>query len=171
MYFIKFMLLIILFCTSTIIGILISKKYSARVQILKDLKNALNMFEVKINFSFETIPEIFKEISDKFGGIVAKIFSGTVKYINEENLLAGEAWEKSVELNGYSLKKEDINSIKSLGKMLGRTDIDGQVSQIELVNSFLEKQINDAVDSKNKNEKMYKKLGVIVGLVLVIVLI
>lgn len=171
MYLIKFMLLVILFCTSTAIGILISKKYSTRVQILKDLKNALNMFEVKINFSFETIPEIFKEISDKFGGTVAKIFSGTIKYINEDNFLAGEAWEKSVETNGFSLKKEDINSLKSLGKMLGRTDIDGQVSQIELVNSFLEKQINDAVESKNKNEKMYKKLGVIVGLVLVIVLI
>ena len=171
MYFIKFILLITLFCTSTAIGILISKKYSNRVQILKDLKNALNMFEVKINFSFQTIPEIFKDISDKFEGTVAKIFSNTIKYINEDNLLAGEAWEKSVDSNGYSLKKEDINSLKTLGKMLGRTDIEGQVSQIELVSSFIEKQIIDAVESKNKNEKMYKKLGVIVGLVLVIVLI
>lgn len=171
MFFIKFILLIILFCTSTAIGILISKKYSNRVQILKNLKNALNMFEVKINFSFETIPEIFKEISEKFDGTVAKIFSNTVKYINEDNLIAGEAWEKSIDLNSGCLKKEDLNSLKSLGKMLGRTDIDGQVSQIELVSSFLEKQINDAVESKNKNEKMYKKLGVIVGLVLVIVLI
>lgn len=171
MFFIKFMLLIVLFCTSSIIGILISKKYSNRVQILKDLKNALNMFEVKISFSFETIPEIFNEISKKFDGTVSKIFSNTVKYINEDDLLVGEAWEKSVESNGYNLKKEDINSIKSLGKMLGRTDIDGQVSQIQLVSTFIEKQIVDAVESKNKNEKMYKKLGVIVGLVLVIVLI
>lgn len=171
MYMIKFILLTVLFCTSTSIGILISKRYSNRVQILKDLKNALNMFEVKINFSFETIPEIFREISDKFDGTTAKIFLNTVKYINEDNLLAGEAWEKSVEVNGYNLKKEDINSIKTLGKLLGRTDIDGQVSQIELVSNFLEKQINEATESKNKNEKMYQKLGAIIGLIIVIVLI
>lgn len=171
MYMLKFILLTVLFCTSTFIGILISKRYSNRVQILKDLKNALNMFEVKINFSFETIPEIFNEIASKFDGTIAKIFSNTVKYINEDNLLAGEAWEKSVEVNSYNLKKEDINCIKTLGKLLGRTDIDGQVSQIELVSNFLEKQINEATESKNKNEKMYQKLGAIIGLIIVIVLI
>ncbi|MCR5146284.1 MAG: stage III sporulation protein AB [Clostridia bacterium] len=171
MYLIKFMLLTVLFSTSSIIGILMSKKFSNRVKVLKDLKNALNIFEVKINFSFETIPEIFKEISNKIEGTAGKIFSQTLKYMNEDNLIAGEAWEKAVDANGYSLKKEDINSLKTLGKLLGRTDVEGQITQIELVSSFLEKQINDAVESKNKNEKMYQKLGVIIGLVLVIVLI
>lgn len=171
MYLIKFMLLITLFGTSSTIGILLSKKFSNRVKLLKDLKNALNIFEVKINFSFETIPEIFKDISNKIDGTAGKMFSQTLKYMNEDNLIAGEAWEKSVETNGYNLKKDDINSLKTLGKLLGRTDIEGQISQIELVSSFLEKQLNDAVESKNKNEKMYKKLGIIVGLVLVIVLI
>ena len=171
MYLIKFMLLTVLFGTSSMIGILMSKKFSNRVKVLKDLKNALNIFEVKINFSFETIPEIFKEISNKIEGTAGKIFSQTLKYMNEDNLIAGEAWEKAVDANGYSLKKEDINSLKTLGKLLGRTDVEGQITQIELVSSFLEKQINDAVESKNKNEKMYQKLGVIIGLVLVIVLI
>ena len=66
MFLVKCILLLTLFGTSSIIGILISKKYVARVQILNDLKSALNMFEVKINFSFETIPIIFEEISQKF---------------------------------------------------------------------------------------------------------
>lgn len=171
MYLIKFTLLTILFSTSSIIGILLSKRYSNRVVILKDMKNALNMFEVKMSFSFETIPEIFKEISLKYSGVVSKIFLTTVKLINENNMIVGEAWEKSLEINGGNLKKEDINCLKTLAKLLGRTDINGQVNQIELVNNFLERQINEAVESKNKNEKMYQKLGVIIGLVLVIVLI
>ncbi len=171
MHILKIGLLFILFCTSTIIGLLISKKYSNRVRILKDMKNALNMFEVKINFSFETIPEIFTEIGQKIGGIAGKIFSDTVNNIEQKNMLAGEAWEKSVDDNGTNLKKEDINCIKTLGKLLGKTDIDGQVNQIQLVCAFLDKQINDADDEKHKNEKMYQKLGAIIGLMLVIVLI
>ncbi len=171
MYILKIGLLFILFCTSTIIGILISKKYSNRVRTLKDIKNALNIFEVKINFSFETIPEIFNEIAGKINGQAGKIFADTVKNIEQKNMLAGEAWEKSVEENSGNLKKEDISCIKTLGKLLGKTDIEGQVNQIQLVCAFLDKQINDADDEKHKNEKMYQKLGAIVGLMLVIVLI
>lgn len=64
-----------------------------------------------------------------------------------------------------------MECIKNLGKLLGKTDIEGQVNQIELVKQFLEKQISDAYAEKNKNEKMYQKLGAIVGLMIVIVLI
>lgn len=169
MYVFKWILLMGVFGTSTIIGILISKKYSNRLQILKDMKNALNIFEVKINFSMETIPEIFTEISQKIKGSVGKIFKDTV--INMEFMLAGEAWENSLETNSESLKKDDINSLKPLGKLLGKTDIDGQLNQIKLVSKFLEEQIEEAHEEKNKNEKMYQKLGAIVGLIMVIVLI
>ena len=171
MYVLKVLLLLAVFCTSTIIGILISKKYSNRVLILKDFKNALNMFEVKINFSCETIPEIFMEISQKMNGVVSRIFSDAVNNMNLKNMMAGEAWERAVEGNGEFLKKDDINCIKTLGKLLGKTDIDGQISQIQLVSSFVEKQINEASEEKSKNEKMYQKLGVIVGLVIIIVLL
>lgn len=88
MFAIKFILLVITFCTSTLIGILISRRYSNRVHVLNDLKNALNMFQVKINFSVETIPEIFTDISKKVSGVAGKFFKDTVTYINKENMLA-----------------------------------------------------------------------------------
>ena len=171
MYVLKLILLAIIFCTSTIIGILISKKYSNRVNILKDLKNALNIFEVKINYSLETIPEIFNEISNKIRGPAGKMFEDTVFYIKNKNQLAGTAWEKAVDLNSNELNKEDIKSIKTLGKLLGSTDIEGQINQIELVKNFIDTQINEAIQEKNKNAKMYQKLGAIIGLIIVIVLI
>lgn len=171
MYVLKFILLTIVFCTSTIIGVLISKKYSSRVQILKELKKALNIFEVKINFSFETITEIFSEIAQKTNGVASKIFECTVKNIDCENMPAGEAWDRSIDSNCDNLKKEDVNCLKTLGKLLGKTDAEGQVNQLKLVSTFLEKQIAEADEEKNKNEKLYQKLGAVVGLIIVIVLI
>ena len=44
-------------------------------------------------------------------------------------------------------------------------------NMLHLVNNFLDEQINEANLAREKNEKMYKKLGVIVGLAVVIVLI
>lgn len=84
---------------------------------------------------------------------------------------AGEAWEKCIDESNLSLNNDDKDALKSLAKLLGNTDINGQLSQIHLVNNFLEEQIKDAIEAKVKNEKLYKKLGVIVGLAVVIVLI
>ena len=78
---------------------------------------------------------------------------------------------KAVDESNNNFTKEDKDIIKGLAKMLGKTDIDGQVSEIRLTNKFLEVQIKDAENEKNKNEKLYKTLGATVGLALVIILI
>lgn len=53
----------------------------------------------------------------------------------------------------------------------GSTDIYGQMSQIEITESFLQEQIRQAQEEKNKNEKLYRKLGIAFGLGFVIILI
>lgn len=53
----------------------------------------------------------------------------------------------------------------------GKTDVEGQVSQIEITNSFLDIQIEQSEEEKKKNEKLYKTLGITVGLGIVIILL
>ena len=48
---------------------------------------------------------------------------------------------------------------------------EGQISQIEVTENFLDNQIKQAQEEKNKNEKLYKKLGSTIGLAIVIILI
>ena len=81
------------------------------------------------------------------------------------------AWEEAVEELKSNLKTEDKQTIKTLSKLLGSTDTDGQISQIEVTETFLEKQIREAEEEKQKNEKLYKKLGATIGLAIVIILI
>ena len=50
---------------------------------------------------------------------------------------AGEAWEKAVHTSETNLNDEDIHVLLMLSKMLGQTDIEGQISQIEITESFL----------------------------------
>ena len=146
-----------------------SKKYSNRVRDLKEIRKALNFFEEKIKFTYEPIPDVFEEISKKMEENIGEIFSKASKKM--ENTSAGEAWEEAVNNSNTSFTKEDIEILKGLAKMLGRTDIDGQVSEIRLTNKFIDVQIIDAENEKAKNEKLYKTLGATVGLAIVIVLI
>ena len=83
---------------------------------------------------------------------------------------ANLAWKESIEQSESNLKKEDKLVLITLSKLLGQTDIEGQVSQIEITEKFLEGQLKDALDEKQKNEKLYTRLGTIIGLVIVIIL-
>lgn len=169
MIVIKYIILSIIFIVTSYIGILFSKKYSNRVKDLNEIRKGLNFFEEKIKFTYEPIPDVFYEISQKLENNIGNIFYNACK--NMDNQTAGEAWECAIDNSDTNMIKEDKDIVKGLAKMLGRTDIDGQVNEIRLTDKFLDIQIKDAQREKEKNEKLYKTLGTTIGLALVIVLI
>ena len=167
---IKFPILILVFASSLSIGFLIAKKYENRVKELKDMKNALNMFETKIKFTYASVPEIFAEIAKQFGEeIVGQIFRTASILMKDKS--AGEAWNEGIDTVNSNMTLEDKSTLKNLGKLLGKTDLEGQISEIRLVTDLLDTQIELAEIDRRKNEKMYKTLGGIIGLTLVIILV
>ena len=168
MQFIKYCMLFFVFLIATLIGKNISQKYKFRLDELEELKNALNIFKSKIKFTYEPIPDIFKEISNNSNKNIGQIFKKAEEKM--EKTTADVAWEQAVEETNNNLKEEDKNVLKMLSKLLGQTDTDGQISQIEITENFLEGQIKDAMEAKQKNERLYTRLGTIVGLAIVIVL-
>ena len=159
MIIIKFIILSGIFCLSTACGITISRKYITREKELKEMLNALNIFEEKIKFTYEPIPDVFKEISEKCISSIGNIFKSASD--NMQIMSAGEA----------KLNKGDKDTIKGLAKMLGQMDLDGQVNEIRLTMKFLENKIEDAQMERKKNEKLYKTLGATIGLAIVIILV
>ena len=85
MEILKYIILFFIFGTTSFIGILISKKYSNRVKELQEMKSALSMFESKIKFRYEPIPEIFKEISNNFSEHIEEIFKNSEVLIDKLN--------------------------------------------------------------------------------------
>lgn len=169
MQIIKYFMLLLVLITSSLIGRFIAKKYSYRLEELEEIKNILNVFKSKIRFTYEPIPEIFREIASNAQENIGQIFEKAEK--NMQDFSAGEAWEKAVQTSETNLTNEDLHVLLMLSKMLGQTDVEGQISQIEITENFLEKQIKEAQQEKNKNEKLYRKLGTTIGLAIVIILI
>lgn len=169
MFFVKVFILFLIFYSSLKVGKIIAKKYYNRVTELKEMKNALNMFLTKIRFTYESVPESFNEIGNNIKGKIGKIFKTASNKM--KNMSAGDAWEETIEKSDTSLTDEDKNIIKNLGRMLGKTDLEGQVSEIKLLQNFLNTQIDIAEKEKQKNEKLYKTLGGVIGLAIVIILV
>ena len=169
MQIIKYFMLLFVLIGSSYIGRCIAKKYSYRLEELEEMKNILNIFKSKIRFTYEPIPEIFKEMASNTKENIGQIFEKAEK--DMKDFSAGEAWEKAVQTSETNLTDEDKHVLLMLSKMLGQTDVEGQISQIEITENFLKKQIKEAQQEKNKNEKLYRKLGTTIGLAIVIILI
>lgn len=168
-YCVKTILLFAIFSLSTGIGILISKMYENRVKELRQFKNILNIIKTKIKFTYEPLAEIFNQISQEKSSKIEEIFENMIYKLAFENVKY--SWMDAIQEADISITQEDKDILKELGKVLGQTDADSQVNEIEVTESFLNIQIEKAEEARKKNQKMYKTLGVVVGLVFVIILI
>ena len=168
MQILKYILLVIIFSLSAGIGFTISKIYENRVKELREFKNILNFMKTKIKFTYEPLLEIFTQIANDNNTNIEKIFGKMANQL--QYCQTQDVWNRCIQEADISINQEDKDILKKLGKLLGQTDVEGQVSEIEVTENFLDTQIEKAEEEKKKNQKMYKTLGVVVGLVFCIIL-
>lgn len=166
--FLKIIILFFILIICTSIGILKAKVYNNRVMELKKVKNSLEVLKSKIEFTYEPIQDIFQEISNIVYANQANIFQETAENIGKFGVT--ESWTRAVEKNA-DLNEEDKSTIKMFGKLLGKTDKSGQINEINVTSKLLDTQIEKAEQDKDKNYKLFKTLGTVVGIGLCIILI
>lgn len=169
MIIVKWVILLAIFLISSLLGIMFANKYKNRVNDLKQIRRALNIFKTKIKYTYEPLPQIFMNIANEFGDEIGEIFK--TASINMKEFSAGEAWKYAIQNSKTNMNEEDLKVLENLEKLLGKTNIDGQLSEIELIEKFIDVQIEKAEEEQKKNEKLYKNLGVITGLAIAIILI
>ena len=169
----KYIFLCLILLGASLIGNLVSRKYRNRVKELKDFKEICNIMQTKIKFTYEPLGDILEEISK----LMAKTnrISEILKNISQDLKTKDfkTAWEDRINENKelLNLNEEDISVINGLGNNLGKTDLEGQISEIQMTMDFIDTQIQDAEMSRKKNEKLYRSLGTIFGLAIIIILI
>ena len=161
MIVIKGILLVLIIVTSSLIGNIKSKTFQKRYLELKKFKSGLGIFKSKLEFTYEPVNEIFTDISK-------------LVYEDEENIFKrfteNNDWNLAVDTQN-NFNNADKEVAKNLGKMLGRLDKSGQLNEINLVDSFIDKQIENAFEVMKKNEKLYKVLGRSAGIAIAIMFI
>lgn len=169
MFFIKFVDIVLIVFVSAYIGINKANIFTLRVNKLRNLKSSFNIFKTKLEFTYEPIQDIFLQISKLVYENKNNIFKSYVSNIENDNY--EDAWNLALAENSFGFTKEDIEIINEFGNLLGKTDLNGQINEIELAKEFLDKQIVDAEENRKKNDKLYKSLGIIIGITIVIVFI
>ena len=81
------------------------------------------------------------------------------------------AWQKSLEQTKAEYRQpEDQRILWEIGEVLGSTSMEGQISQLNLLQDRLRQQLETALAKCQTSGKLYRSLGLLGGLALVIVL-
>lgn len=170
----KLLFLLAILALSTMIGIIIAKKYSNRVNELQETITALEILESRINYTYDTIPEIFDFISRHLKTGIKNIFEYASEKLNiDKNFSAGELFNATIDEERIllDLNEDDIEILKGLAVSLGQVDLESQVKNIRLIIRSLTSQLDMAKKEKDKNFKLCRNMGAIVGVLIVIILI
>lgn len=159
--------------SSSMIGFIIAGNFKNRPNTLRNLQVALSMLESEINYGHSPLPQALISISKKCDKDVARLFDSTAKNLtSRKGLTASEAWEKSLEeffTNSY-ITETDYEILMAFGKYLGSTDKQDQIKNIRLALNNLRQQEINSIHEKQKNEKMWKYLGVLSGIMIFLLL-
>lgn len=153
----------------TALGIIKSKKYESREYILRE---AIGMFEgikSEINYTLTPIPNAIESVRQNMKTVLKEVMGAVSFELLQYNASADAITceiAKLEELTPYD-RQVISNGIISLGK----SSIEAQSGTINMTCATLKSQLQDSVEEKKKNSKLYKTVGLATGLMLAIVLI
>lgn len=153
-------------------GFLKSKKLALREQILREMVIFLNLVKNDILYMMNILPNAYEIARQKLNTSL-KIAIGKI-VVDMINLNSITGLEQSITKNISDMEditKYDKEVFISTLKNLGRSDLESQLNIIDNSISIIENQIKEANEIKLKNSKLYKTVGVITGLMIVIVFI
>ncbi len=172
MFVFKVFISILIIILSGYIGIYKSKKLKNREYILRDMVTFLSLVENEIKYMMSILPNAYEssrqklitKLKDTMGEIVVDMLKLESDYLIDQSIV--EKISKIEELTEY-----DRNVFISTLKNLGRSDLEGQINIIENGISIIDSQIKEANEIKIKNSKLYRTVGIITGLMIVIICI
>lgn len=165
---------ILIVSASGLIGILLSNRLSIRHMELKNLRRLMQMLETEITYGATPLPVALMNISNKTEGLICRFFSNISQSLTERSFYSVvDAWTNTADtvFVESSLKKADIEMIKSFGSVLGCSDREDQKKHFELFYLQIKHQEDAALAEINRSAKMYRSLGFLLGIAVFVILV
>lgn len=157
----------------TLWGLLIANNYKQRPLELRNLRSMLNLLETEIIYASTPLPIALDKIAKHADNNISKLFYKARDYLISGNgITADEAWQKALNdiLNNSYLLEEDTGILKNFGIGLGCSGKNEQLKNIQLAKELLKKQELKAEQDKSQNERLWKTMGFLSGIAIVLLI-
>ncbi len=169
MLVIRLLAMVMLVATCALVGVYKSRKFETREHILREAIYLFRGLENEIRFSLNTLPNAIEIVRQRMNTHLKDVLGSISLMLIKSNISNGDLLDELDRLE--ALTSYDKQIILTGIASLGTGDVDGEQGIINMTVSSLENELSDAVESKKKNSKMYKTVGLATGLVIAIILI
>lgn len=158
----------------TFYGFLIANKYKQRPLELRNLRSMLNLLETEIIYASTPLPLALDKVAKHASNNISQLFSKARDYlINSNGITAGEAWQKAINdtLPTSYLLEEDVGILMSFGTGLGCSDKEEQLKNIQLTKELIKQQELKAEGSRAQHERLWRTMGFLAGVAIVLLIL
>ncbi len=155
-------------------GILLSNKFKKRVRQLVELQHILNELGHSMNFLGMTIANALEYSSKNCNCELKSIFLYVSSRLKDSPGSDMERiWQRAINKYRYSLNlnDDDIEILKDFSKNLGTGNKEKEKNNIKATLMRLKLAENEAVSEQEQNTKMYRGIGFLFGIFVVILLV
>ncbi|NLJ55902.1 MAG: hypothetical protein GX334_02505 [Firmicutes bacterium] len=152
----------------------ISFYYRQRVQQLEELLIGLELFYTEVSYGLTPLPRAFMNIGARLKEPVGAIFCDAAREMQKNRgLSARECWQNALKNSAalLSLSPGGSQLLERLGLAWGKGDKNDQLRQVKLIKELLRQAHREAQAELQKNDKVWKYLGLLGGITLVIFLL
>lgn len=165
---------ILIVLASTSIGYYYAQKLVRRSQEIRQLRACLSLLETEIHYGTRPLAEACEHIANREKGAVSRLFAISSQELRGmDGSSTYHCFQKAVE-QGWkdtALKEEEKNVFLRLAQILGRSDREDQLQHLKQACVQLEVEEEKAREEQSRYEKMYKTLGILFGVLLIILMI
>ena len=144
------------------IGVLIKKRYNARVRFFKSATEFCSMLEDELSMRKTPIPEVITKFLDGRAGEFESYITHRCELSRGRNTGA--------DYKCRLLNNDESKDMDTFLSMLGKTDLKDQLSHVAYYEKVFEKKTEECSEQSKKNGSMYFKLCVLCGLAIIMIL-
>lgn len=148
---------LLLIASSFSAGVLLAKRLHRRRDFLLHFQAFLHVLRTQMRYQGS---DIFS-LADACAGQTHFILKPEKNTDQSFEKCWGEAIDRIPRI--YALSADDLTLLRACGAQLGKTDLEGQLNHLDLMESRLKQLILDAEENIEKKTRLYKTMGFFVG--------
>ncbi len=155
--------------SSYCIGKLLAEQLNQHIKVLKSFKQLFQQFRINIEYRLPALYEMFSDSTDMVIMDFTQMIADMISKGYSPELCIKETIENADCVKVLSMDEKRF--VISILSEIGSSNIDGQISLLENAVKSIDYYIENAVENKQKNTKVYMTASLYLGVVLAILLI
>lgn len=165
---------LLILIAGTLIGFQQAARYADRPRQIRQLTHALQRLETEIGYGHTPLPEALERTAEASNEPISSLFREAAEQLwQPEGHTFQQCWEQSIKLrwNETSMKAGEQAVLLRLGSTLGISDKEDQMKHLRMALLQLQAEEDAARDDQRRYEKMWKSLGALLAVLIIILMV